>query len=211
MLIELALTHYQFETIHPFVDGNGRIGRLLLSLLLCERGPLAKPHLYLSACFEKNREQYVDLLLGVSRFGAWQEWIQFFLRGVAFQSQDAILRSQKLLELWLQYRGRMQTARASALGLNLIDALFSTPALTVPMAAARLKITYASAQLNVDKLVKAEILREVTGNRRNRVYLAPKLSRSFHPARPRYRRVPELLPLRTKNECSNKTVGGRLL
>ena len=150
MLIALALTHYQFETIHPFVDGNGRIGRLLLSLLLCERGPLAKPHLYLSACFEKNREQYVDLLLGVSRSGAWQEWIQFFLRGVAFQSQDAILRSQKLLELWLQYRGRMQTARASALGLNLIDALFSTPALTVPMAAARLKITYASAQLNVD-------------------------------------------------------------
>jgi len=175
LLIELALTHYQFETIHPFVDGNGRIGRLLLSLLLCERGPLAKPLLYLSAYFEKNREQYVDLLLGVSRSGAWQEWIQFFLRGVAFQSQDAILRSQKLLELWLQYRGRMQTARASALGLNLIDALFSTPALTVPMAAARLKITYASAQLNVDKLVKAEILREVTGNRRNRVYVAPEI------------------------------------
>ena len=172
LLIELALTHYQFETIHPFVDGNGRIGRLLLSLLLCERGPLAKPLLYLSAYFEKNREQYVDLLLGVSRSGAWQEWIQFFLRGVAFQSQDAILRSQKLLELWLQYRGRMQTARASALGLNLIDALFSTPALTVPMAAARLKITYASAQLNVDKLVRAKILRDVTGNRRNRLYVS---------------------------------------
>ncbi len=87
----------------------------------------------------------------------------------------AILRSQKLLELWLQYCGRMQTARASALGLNLIDALFSTPALTVPTAAARLKITYASAQLNIDKLVKAEILREVTGNRGNRVYVAPEI------------------------------------
>jgi len=113
----------------------------------------------------------------VSRSGAWQEWIQFFLRGVAFQSQDAILRSQKLLELWLQYRGRLQTARASALGLKFIDALFSTPVLTVSMAAARLKITYASAQPNVAKLVKAEILREVTGNRRNRVYVATEIVR----------------------------------
>jgi Fic family protein len=175
LLIDLALTHYQFETIHPFVDGNGRIGRLLLSLLLCERGPLVKPLLYLSAYFEKNREQYVDLLLSVSRSGAWQEWIQFFLRGVASQSEDAILRSQKLLELWQQYRARMQTARASALGLDLIDSLFSTPVLTIPMAAGRLKVTYASAQLNVGKLIKRGILREATGNRRNRVYIAPEI------------------------------------
>jgi Fic family protein len=175
LLIELALTHYQFETIHPFVDGNGRIGRLLLSLLLCERGPLAKPLLCLSAYFEKNRERYVDLLLDVSRSGSWQEWIQFFLRGVASQSEDAILRSQKLLELWQQYRARMQTARASALALNLIDALFSTPVLTIPMAAGRLKVTYASAQLNVEKLVRSGILKEATGNRRNRVYVAPEI------------------------------------
>jgi Fic family protein len=175
LLVDLALTHYQFETIHPFVDGNGRIGRLLLSLLLCERGPLVKPLLYLSAYFERNREQYADLLLGVSRSGAWQEWIQFFLRGVASQSEDAILRSQKLLELWQQYRARMQTARASALGLDLIDSLFSTPVLTIPMAAGRLKVTYASAQLNVEKLIKRGILREATGNRRNRVYIAPEI------------------------------------
>jgi Fic family protein len=144
----------------------------LLSLLLCERGPLVRPLLYLSAYFERNREQYVDLLLGVSRSGAWQEWIRFFLRGVAPQSEDAILRSQKLLELWQQYRARMQTARASALGLDLIDSLFSTPVLTIPMAAGRLKVTYASAQFNVEKLIKRGILKEVTGNRRNRVYIA---------------------------------------
>jgi Fic family protein len=88
-----------------------------------------------------------------------------------------IYPKSKLLELWLQYRRRMQTARASAFGLNLIDALFSNPALSVSMAAARPKITYASAQLNVDKLVNAEILREVTGNRRNRVYVAPEIVR----------------------------------
>lgn len=175
LLLELALSHYQFEAIHPFVDGNGRIGRLLLSLLLCERGPLPQPLLYLSAYFEKNRAQYVELLFEVSRSGAWQEWIQFFLKGVAIQSGDAIVRSQKLLELWQQYRGRMQTVRASALGLDLIDSLFSSPALTIPMAANRLKVTYASAKLNIDKLVKGGILKEITGHRRYRVYVAPEI------------------------------------
>jgi Fic family protein len=175
LLIELALTHYQFETIHPFVDGNGRIGRLILSLLLCERGPLPKPLLYLSAYFEKHRQQYVDLLFEVSRSGAWEEWIRFFVRGVAIQSEDAIKRSQKLLELWQNYRGRMQTARSSALALDLIDSLFSSPAITIPMAASRLKVTYASAQLNIAKLVEKGILNEVTGNRRNRVYIAPEI------------------------------------
>ena len=175
LLIELALTHYQFEAIHPFVDGNGRIGRLLLSILLCERGPLPKPLLYLSAYFEKNRTQYVDLLLEVSKSGAWQEWIQFFLKGVAIQSEDAIARSQELLALWQKYRSRMQTVRASALGLNLIDSLFSRPVLTIPMAADRLKVTYASAKLNVEKLVKNGILFEATGNRRNRTYIAQEI------------------------------------
>lgn len=175
ILVELALTHYQFETIHPFVDGNGRIGRLLLSLLLCERGPLPKPLLYLSAYFERNRTQYVDLLLQVSRSGAWEEWIKFFLKGVAIQSEDAISRSQELLALWQRYRTRMQTARASALGLDLIDCLFSRPVLTIPMAAKRLHVTYVSAKLNVEKLVKNGMLKEVTGNQRNRMYIAPEI------------------------------------
>jgi len=175
VLIELALTHYQFETIHPFVDGNGRIGRLLLSLLLCERGPLPKPLLYLSAYFERHRDQYVDLLLEVSKSGAWEEWIQFFLNGVAVQSEDAISRSQDLLALWQKYRSRMQTARASALGLDLIDRLFSKPVVTIPMAAKRLQVTYASAKLNVEKLVANGMLKEVTGNQRNRIYIAPEI------------------------------------
>ncbi len=175
LLIELALTHYQFETIHPFVDGNGRIGRLLLSLLLCERGPLPKPLLYLSAYFENHREQYVDLLLAVSQKGDWFAWINFFLRGVAEQCEDATTRSRKLLELRQRYRMRMQKARASSLGLDLVDALFSSPAITIPAAAERLKITYPSAQLIVRKLEANGILKEATGNQRNKVYLASEI------------------------------------
>jgi Fic family protein len=95
-LIELALIHYQFETIHPFIDGNGRIGRLLLSLLLCERGTLPLPLLCLSAYFEKHRNEYVDLLAGVSRNGRWDLWIAFFLRGVVEQCDVAIARATQL-------------------------------------------------------------------------------------------------------------------
>jgi Fic family protein len=175
LLIELAITHYQFETIHPFVDGNGRIGRLLISLLLCERGPLPKPLIYLSAYFERHRDQYVDLLFGVSRNGGWDEWIKFFLRGVAQQCEDATVTCQKLLELWQQYRNRMQTARASALGLDLIDALFANPVVTITNAAKRLEVTYASAKLIVDRLVEGGILKEATGHQRNRIYIAPEI------------------------------------
>jgi Fic family protein len=129
----------------------------------------------LSAYFERNREEYVDLLLDVSRNGAWHDWIRLFLRGVAEQSEQAIVTCQRLLELWQQYRARMQTARASALGLNLIDALFSSPGVTIPSAASQLNVTYASAKLVIHKLVEAGILREATGRRRNRIYVAPEI------------------------------------
>lgn len=174
-LVQLALIHYQFEAIHPFRDGNGRIGRLLISFLLCERGLLPKPLLYLSAYFERNRDAYVDGLLRVSQKGAWKEWIEFFLRGVAEQSRDAIARSQDLLGLWEEYRQALQTARASALLLQLVDSLFANPAITVPRAKELLKVTYPSAQQKIETLVSAGILREVTGRKRNRVYLAPKI------------------------------------
>lgn len=175
ILIDLALVHYQFESIHPFIDGNGRIGRLILSLLLCEREVLSKPMLYLSAYFEKHRQQYVDLMLKVSRSAAWEEWIQFFLQGIRVQSEDAITRSQKLLELWREHHRRMQTARASALTLDLVDSLFASPATSIPRAAARLNVTFRTAKQNIDRLVEKDILREVTGYRRNRMYIAPEI------------------------------------
>lgn len=172
-LIQLALIHYQIEAIHPFIDGNGRVGRLLLPLLVCQRGYLPQPLLYLSAYFERNRHAYADHLLRVSLLGAWQEWVTFFLRGVAEQSRDAVWRSQQLLDLWQHYRDELQTARASALLLKLVDQLFAFPAITISHAQRDLGVTYPSAKRNMRKLVEAGILREVDNRHRNRVFLAP--------------------------------------
>ena len=175
ILIQLALVHYQFEAIHPFLDGNGRIGRLLLSLLLCEKGYLTQPILYLSGFLEKHQDQYIDSLLRVSQNGDWIGWVNFFLEGVAEQSKDAVERSRLLLDLRQQYRERAQTARASALPLQLLDELFQIPGLTISMAQGLLGVTYVSAQRSVERLVGLGILEEVTGRQRNRVYLAPEI------------------------------------
>jgi Fic family protein len=172
VLIQLALIHYQFEAIHPFMDGNGRTGRLLISLLLCERACLPKPLLSLSAYFERHRDAYMDHMLRVSQQGQWEEWLCFFLRGVAEQARDAVQRSQRLLDLWRDYRQKMQTARAPALLLQLVDALFEQIAITIPQAAKLLKVTPRSAQQNIEKLENAGVLHEVTGKARNRIYLA---------------------------------------
>jgi len=172
VLIQLPVAHYQFEAIHPFVDGNGRIGRLLLSLLLCERGLLPQPFLYLSAYFERNRAAYMDHLLRVSQEGSWNEWICFFLQGVVEESNDAIRRIERLLELRQQYREKMQTARASALTLRLVEQLFVNPAITIPGTAKLLRVGYPSAKLIVQRLVKAGILKEVTARKRDRIFCA---------------------------------------
>lgn len=176
-LVKLALVHYQFEAIHPFEDGNGRIGRLLITLLLCEMGLLSQPLLYLSAYFESNRPEYYRRLLAVSQQGEWQEWISFFLAGVAQQSHDAISRSQKLLSAWMGYREQLLAKRASALSLQLVDELFQEPAISVSQAAKKLAVTPRSAQQNIDKLMEEGILIEATGRRRNRIFTAPAILR----------------------------------
>jgi Fic family protein len=176
-LIRLALIHYQFEAIHPFLDGNGRIGRLMLILLLCARGLLPQPLLYLSAYFEQHRQRYYDLLLAVSQAGAWSAWVTFFLEGVAQQSQDALRRSDRLLHLWQEYRQKLQSPKSSSLSLQLLDQLFSYPAITAGGAAKRLGVTHRTAQLHIEKLVRLQILREETGRRRNRVFVAPEIVR----------------------------------
>ena len=171
-LVRLALIHYQFETIHPFMDGNGRIGRLLVSLLLCEEGLLPQPLLYLSAFLEQNRDSYMELLLRASQTGAWQDWIRFFLTGVTEQSHDAIRRSQRLQDLWQQQRAKMQTARHSALALQLVDELFSYPAITIGAAQRLLGMSsHRGAQLIVERLEHEGILEEITGRPRDRIYL----------------------------------------
>jgi Fic family protein len=172
-LVKLALVHYQFEAIHPFRDGNGRIGRLLLSLLLCDWKLLPKPLLYLSAYFDKHRDAYFDHLLAVSQRGAWNDWIAFFLQGIAEQSLDAVERSKKLLELRLEYQVKLQANRASALTLRLVDCLFDLPAMTVPLAQTKLHVSYPGAKHNVLKLVSAGILQLADGRHHPKLYLAP--------------------------------------
>ena len=172
LLLRLALIHYQFEAIHPFLDGNGRIGRLLLTLLLVSENVLPQPMLYLSAYFERHRDEYYRRLLAVSRDGQWIEWISFFLRGVAEQSRDAVRRSEKLLGIWQRYRQQFQTARSSASLLKLIDELFHQPYLTISSAKSVLNVTFRSASLNVEKLVTAGILEELPGRTYARVFRA---------------------------------------
>lgn len=174
-LVQLAFIHYQFEAIHPFLDGNGRIGRLLISLLLCERGYLPQPLLYLSAYFERHRDVYLDHLLDISRSGAWNSWVRFFLQGVAEQAGEASRRAERLQELREAYRKRMESERASALLPRLVDELFASPVLTIPMAAKRLGVTYRSARLNMLKLAGAGIVQEHSGQKRNRVYIAQEI------------------------------------
>lgn len=178
-LVRLALIHYQFEAIHPFLDGNGRIGRLLITLSLCASGLLPQPLLYLSAYFERHRDAYYDGLLAVSQSGRWLNWISFFLRGVAEQARDAIRRSDRLLELRETYRMKLQTARASALPLQLIDDLFGYPATTIPRIARRLKITQPAASRIVQKLIDKQVLEEITGQQRNRVFIASEILRAI--------------------------------
>lgn len=158
-IIKAALIHYQFETIHPFHDGNGRVGRLMVPLYLCATGVLPQPLLFLSPYLERNREEYIQRLYEVSRLGAWEEWIAFFLNGVTEQSKDFIFRSQRLLDLQTEYKERLTQARASARLLQLVDMALERPIFSIPNAAEYLGVTYPSAKKNIDRLLKAGILK----------------------------------------------------
>lgn len=174
-LIRLGLIHYQFEAIHPFLDGNGRVGRLLISLLLCAWSLLPQPLLYLSAYFEANRQAYYDHLLAVSQTGAWEAWLSYFLAGVASQSRDAIKRIHRLQDLREQYRRRFQSGRAAARLLQVVDLLFASPLITARQVEKSLKIDFTMAQRYINQLVKADLLQEVTGRARNRIFRADQI------------------------------------
>jgi Fic family protein len=177
LLCRLAMVHYQFEAIHPFEDGNGRVGRLLISLLLDSEKILPHPVLYLSVYLERHRSEYYEHLLHVGQRGDWSEWIQFFLRGVADQAIDAVERAQQLLALRNCWAEMCQTARTSALLIKLIDALFLNPFVTMASATKLLEVQPQTAQNNIKKLVRFGILQEVTGKRRNRIYAAQEILR----------------------------------
>lgn len=171
-LARIAAVHYQFEAVHPFIDGNGRVGRLLVSLLLQEWGLLPKPLLYLSAFFESRRDEYYERLLAVSTLGDWDGWLRFFFEGVSVGSRDVIDRARRVIELREDYHRRLQVTRASALLLKLVDYLFESPAIRIGMAQEHLGVTFRAASQNVQKLVDAGIVHEATGRDRNRVFVA---------------------------------------
>ncbi len=171
-LIRLALIHYQFEAIHPFLDGNGRIGRLLISLLLSHWELLPLPLLYLSAYFHRHRQTYYELLMAVSQRGAWGDWVGFFLSGIAEQARDASDKARKLQDLQIAWRNRLSQARRSVLLLRLVDQLFISPIITITQAQRILDVTYPSAQRNVEKLVQAGILEQVGESSYNKTFLA---------------------------------------
>jgi Fic family protein len=175
-LLRLAFIHYQFEAIHPFLDGNGRVGRLLISLLLVHWNLLSLPLLYLSAFFERNRQEYYDLLLAVSERGAWREWTSYFLRGVSEQSVDAIARAKRLQDLQMDWRRKLQSSpRTSARILQLVDALFHTPTVTMPQIQKILGMTHRAVNQIVERLVKEEILFPLAAQARNRQFIAQRI------------------------------------
>lgn len=170
-LVQVALAHSQFEAIHPFLDGNGRIGRLFITLFLVEREILPAPLLYLSAFFEASRREYYDRLLAVTEHGQWEEWLQYFLAGVARQSEDALSRAGQingLLDGW----HRAVAGSSSKAPARLIDLLAENPFWTVKGAAERLKVAFTTAQRAIQLLESLGILRRTTDAKRDRVYCA---------------------------------------
>jgi len=174
-LLRLGLIHYQFEAIHPFLDGNGRVGRLLIALLLSTWQLLPQPLLYLSAYFESNRRDYYDLLLAVSQRAAWEDWLLYFLEGVKQQSQDAVTRIDRLQALRIQYQAQIQSRRAPARLLRVVDLLFTQPVITTRQVETSVETNFLGAQRLIDQLIQAGMLREITGGRRNRVYRADEI------------------------------------
>lgn len=176
-LIRAALIHYQFEAIHPFLDGNGRVGRLLIVLLLCEWGLMPKPMLNLSAYIERYRQEYYDLLLSVSQQGTWEPWFNFFLRGIRDQARDGVNRLQNLQALRMKYQSLIESNRNPKRMAAVVDFLFTRPILSVKQLSNELGLPKKTAGDYCDKLVLAGILKEITGNSRNRVYHAKEILR----------------------------------
>ncbi len=169
-LVQVGLAHAQFETIHPFLDGNGRVGRLLITFLLTERKLLARPVLYLSHFFKRHRAEYYERLQAVRESGDWEAWLAFFLRGVAEVSSEATETAAAILRMREEYRERIteRLGRAAANGHRIMEKLFNHPIVTVARVRQWLKVTPAGANNLVNRLVDVGLLREITGYARNR-------------------------------------------
>ena len=169
-LVKIALAHVQFETIHPFLDGNGRVGRLLITFLLTERGVLHKPVLYLSHYFKQHRQTYYEHLQAVRDQGAWETWLAFFLRGVIEVAGAAAETARRILQLREQHRAAItaQLSRAAGNGHKVLESLFDRPIVAVNDVQKMTGTTYAAANSLVSRLVQLDVLSEMTGYARNR-------------------------------------------
>ncbi len=173
LLIKIGLAHAQFETIHPFLDGNGRIGRLLITFLLCEQKVLHKPVLYLSWFFKRHRQDYYDHLQSVRDTGDWERWLGFFLKGVIEVSRQATETARRLLDLREKHRDLITVAfgRAAGNAHRALEHLYRQPVVSVSDVQGLIGTTYPAANSLVARLVKEGILHEMTGQARNRRFL----------------------------------------
>jgi len=170
-LVTIALAHYQFEVVHPFLDGNGRVGRLLITLFLIERQILPTPLLYLSAFFEASRRDYYDSLRGVSESGAWNDWLEYFLLGIARMSEDALNRATRINQLLGQWQ-RKVSGESSNNPLRVVELLGANPFITMKGTAETLGIAFTTAQRTIERLERAGIVKQVGEAKRGRVYCA---------------------------------------
>ena len=173
-LVTIALAHYQFEAIHPFLDGNGRVGRLLITLFLIERKILPTPLLYLSAFFEAARRDYYDGLRGVSARGAWNEWLEYFLQGIARMSEDALSRATRLNDLLAQWHDTL-AGHSTNTPLRVLDLLAANPFVTITGAADQLNLAFKTAQRAIERLEKHGIVQQASDAKRDRIYCAQAL------------------------------------
>jgi len=177
-LIRIGLIHYQFEAIHPFLDGNGRIGRLIITLLLTTWHVLTQPLLNLSIFIERNKTEYYDRLLGISLKGQWEEWLSFFLNGVHEQAQDAVLKINALQTLRVKYQQLFSNDRNRDKLGEVVNYFISTPISSISQAQQNTNLgSYTVIQRYFDKLLHYGVLEEITGGRRNRVYQATEILR----------------------------------
>ncbi|MXZ10635.1 MAG: Fic family protein [Gemmatimonadetes bacterium] len=170
-LLRVGLAHVQFETIHPFLDGNGRVGRLLITFMLCHDGVLREPMLYLSLYFKQHREDYYALLNDVRQNGDWEAWLSFFLEGVTQTAEGAVQTAQRLLSLFQEDQARLQqTGRAAGSALRVHQVLQERPIASLQELANRTELSFPAVTAGMQTLEKLGVARELTGKKRNRLF-----------------------------------------
>jgi Fic family protein len=181
LIIQCGLMHYQFETIHPFLDGNGRIGRLLITLYMCDKKLLSQPLLYLSAYLNRNKDEYCDKLMAAREKSDYEGWLKFFLNAVAFQSKEAITNVEKILLLQRKYQDILRKIKCPMSVRRLTEYLFLNPYTTAQNAALYLKVSFPTAQNAIKTLEREGILEEYSKQKRNRIFVAKELIQILDP------------------------------